>query len=378
MNTCRDQFTLLLALAIALTLLGACSDESGGSQRSTDDVALDTAPTEDVRDEDTSPAPDDVSADTDSLEPEPDVAPIPDTEDAAEDTDEVTEEVDVTPDPEPLATACADDDACAEDERCLGGYCRLLAGPGGWVSTDFTLNEPSQVTHVFDAVKGLSNRIAFVGLLFQQEEEVLDAQGIPVRTGRFPVEYGSVDIIEGTQRAPRVTQWQFPRPFWMPDGEYPEGRGLVAFSAEPLTSAFEVPHVWISDPFRYNLVARVRLGQDEFTISLTAEEARFRVELDAGNPQRGLGVVLGVLTRDEAERALLNRHEEIVPLRRLLCRADPEYDPRALEPSRDIWTLADLLDCNDTPMDVDSSEDGENDAYFVRMTAPVVRAVINP
>ena len=48
------------------------------------------------------------------------------------------------------------------------------------------------------------------------------------------------------------------------------------------------------------------------------------------------------------------------------------------EPEGDVWLLADLLDCNGAPLDVDTNGDGSFDAYRALIAAEFERVALVP
>lgn len=357
---------VLITLLLSLGLVTACSDSGtdSGADQSDDDALTDPDLDDAEDDQDSSDAEDDEGEDEE------------DGEGGAE--EDAADEEDALP-PDPIAFECAANLHCMNTEVCIEGWCRLPVAQTSWVSLDFTITQPDRVTHVFDNLKALGTEVAFVGISVDDyrpvwEEDDFAHEDDPVM--KLFAQYGSVDIMDRWEGMPTLAQWQFRRDFWDPPSFFPPGRGELELHPHEPESEFHTPHSWRSDPFTYELAALVSVGNERVGIGLTIEEAIYQLTRRTDETLHANIQINGIVTRAEAEASPIDEHSTIGPLRFLLCKEDPSHDPRQQVPSRTLWTLADILDCNGAEMDAASEEGGEIDAYLVEVIAPVYSAPI--
>jgi hypothetical protein len=216
------------------------------------------------------------------------------------------------------------------------------------VEQSYQFREPEELEHVFDFIKTFAADVAFFMLDISDE-------GDPWRR---PARYGSADRIVLPETLNVVYAWQYPEEDRLILEPYRGETGLLG-------------DTWLSNEFQWNLRAKIVLEDlrvDE-EIAFVAETAQvmvtFRDDFSLGH-----GEFRGVVTRREAESRVL-ASSAFEPFRLLICEVHPN-----LVPSGENWTLADILDCNAAPMDVDLNGDGILDGYNAVVDFIVEPAVI--
>jgi hypothetical protein len=112
------------------------------------------------------------------------------------------------------------------------------------------------------------------------------------------------------------------------------------------------------------------LGVDEI-IGFIGEYAQVSIEFD-DDLDGGEGEFRGVITRREAESRFFDS-SAFEPFRTIICRVHPN-----LVAPGEKWTLADILDCNAAPLDVDLNDDGILDGYRTIVDFLVEPATLAP
>jgi len=322
-------------MALTALCLACCSDDGGAPAEGRDAGVDDVEVADAGLDPDAPDAPDAVDA--------PDAPDAVDALDLGDDLDQaadddsrlfVDEDFTIVDEPEDVGTACDSHEACEAPYVCAEGVCTLELSTASFVEQTYTVREPEELAHIFDFVKSFAVDVAFLAL------EVSD-EGV---TSRRPARYGAADrvVIPGE---PLRYEWQFPR------------RDRVMLT--PVRGPSELwGHAWESNIFQWNLEAHVVL--DEFRVDTTfgfvAEQTQIYLEF-SDDIQVATGEFRGVVTRQEAEERVFG-DTEFEPFRPLLCLEHPD-----LLPLGEDWSLADLLDCNAAPLDVDSNGDGVLDGY---------------
>jgi hypothetical protein len=292
--------------------------------------------------------------DVDALEP--DVASdVVDAEDAAQDADEsdaphVVQDITVVDEPEDSGTACDTPELCEGEFDCVEGVCTLDPAGRTYVEQSYRIREPAEVTHVFDFIKTFAADVAFFMLDVSE-------QGDP---GRRPARYGTADRLIVPDTLDIVYAWQFPE--------------IDRLMLTPVRGPGGLRgDVWESNQFQWNLRAHVvleDLNVDEI-IGFVAEYASVRIEF-ADDMEDGRGEFRGVVTRREAEDRYFGS-SAFEPFRAIICTEHPN-----LVPPGERWSLADIMDCNATPLDVDINGDGVLDGYNMIVDFLVEPAVLAP
>jgi hypothetical protein len=200
----------------------------------------------------------------------------------------------------------------------------------------YEIREPEEVSHVFSFIKTFAANVAFFVL------DVSIDEGDPWRR---PARYGTADRLVRPDTLEVVYRWQFPE----------EDRLiLVPFRGEGGLFG----DAWESNVFQWNLRAHIVLEDlrvDEI-IGFVGEQTQVYIEF-SDSMRRGQGEFRGIITRREAESRELGS-AAFEPFRTIICDVHPNLVP----PGED-WTLADILDCNAAPMDIDLNGDGVLDGY---------------
>lgn len=346
---------------LALGLLVACDEappnesdpnDTGTADTVDGDATVDTSPdtTPDVE-EDTAP---DVVEDT-----APDVAPdvVEDTADVAETTPDVADvdAADTTEDVEvvDVGTSCAAEPTiCEAPYTCIDDVCRVSPAESTWAESAFSVEEPEELSRLFDVLKSLTSDVKFL---------VLD---IGPGNAALPVTYGSADLVEGESELPLV---QF---------QVGEDTGAAILRAHTPEDDALNGLLWVTDPFLYELraTATVDFGEPvSASFGLNAEEVVLTMTTNDGSiPEvtSTTALLVGTVTREEAEGRYMVSPDEFPAFATLFCDPTIDHDPG------DMWHLSDVLDCNGAVMDTDFDEDGTMDAYRVVIEATFEPAIL--
>lgn len=319
-------------------------EESDASEDAAPDVdaAIDADVAEDAEVDSSADARD---ATTDAADAD---AALQDASDAPEDA----AESDVAADTAPSDAGAGCSAGCVPPYMCITGVCQLPLAGTAWAEQEFEIVEPEELVAVFGLIKDLAIGVRFLAF------DVNDLPGADL-----PALYGAVDELDTAVVPPEVS-WQ-----------EPDELGVVRFRPDRPDDAPLAGDRWITDAFAYDLSARVTielpgLPTQVASLGLDVVDARIGITL----PSEGdiaTGSAAGIITRAEAESREMFDSEEVAPLRALLC-----ADDRTYEPEGDVWHLSDLLDCNGAPLDVDTDDDGENDAYRALIAAELERVQV--
>jgi hypothetical protein len=189
---------------------------------------------------------------------------------------------------------------------------------------------------------------------------MLEVSATEGEQNRRPARYGTGDRIVRHQTGDVVYSWQFETVDRLILSPARGASGLVGNS-------------WESNVFQWNLEAHILLPDlrvDE-VIGFVAELTQVHLEL-SDDMRTGEGIFSGVVTRREAETRYFDS-TAFEPFRPIICRVHPNLVPRG-----ERWSLADLLDCNAAPMDVDLNGDGVLDGYRTIVDFLVEPATIVP
>jgi hypothetical protein len=360
-----------LALTVGCLLAACGGDDAASPDTTADSGTPDSGSGADGGTTDTTPEPDvetpDVGVDTADTAPEdvPDVADVtvPDVTDDADVADvsdatdgssapDVVIPEDTGPDVPELITCTDDPSVCALPYSCIADACRLPIERRTIVEGDetFSVVQPEELTSIFSLLKTLAIDAKFILI------DPFDGSDNAAVTA----EYGSADV-ERASDEPISVSWQY------------FVRDEIVFRPDT-REGFEDPRAWISDPFTYDLTARVfiTLGVGEPVggeLGFEAQQVRIRVVLDEDG-LGGNGRLEGYMTREEAESRILNDVETFRSFVGLLC-SDTSF-----EPDDGFWHLSDVLDCNGTPIDHDLDGDTVNDSYFMQIDIGFVAASI--
>lgn len=266
-------------------------------------------------------------------------------EDLIEDAE--NEGVEIIEEPEDQGTACeADAGVCEGSYQCIGEVCTLNPQGMVFVEQSYQIREPEEVSHVFDFIKTFSADVAFLML------HISDTEG---EANRRPTRYGTADRIVLPDTRETVYSWQFD--------------DVDRFILEPVRGDGGLAgHGWESNLFQWNLRAHI-IMEDLFVdeiIGFVGEQTQVFIEF-SDELTYGTGEFRGVITRREAESRVFSS-SAFEPFRTIVCNVHPE-----LVPPGQRWTLADIMDCNATPMDMDLNGDGVLDAYHT-----IVDFVVQP
>lgn len=287
-------------------------------------------------------------SDTDVMEDGPAVADMgPDTSDAtvpdvdeevadAEVDDTVDDSYTIADGPEDAGTACSDEpEICEEPYVCVQGVCTLDISGRSYVEQSYQITQPEQLAHVFDFVKTFAADVAFLMMDISEEGDLW----------RRPTRYGTGDRLVLPDTLDVVYAWQFPT----------HDRFLLT----PVRGESGLTgHAFESNVFQWNLKAHIVLEElrVDVTFGFVAELSQVYVEF-SDDLAVGTGEFRGIITRREAENRVIG-DTEFEPFRAVVCQEHPD-----LVPLGEDWRLADILDCNSTPMDVDLNGDGILDGY---------------
>lgn len=319
--------TFLTAVLVAACLL-ACGSENGSNDAQISDVDARTAVTNDASDaadavEDTDPIDQTDAADESEADEQDEVSIV-------DDTYEIIEN------PIDAGIDCSEnEDICEGSFDCVQGVCTLDISVRSYVEQSYQFTEPEELIHVFDFVKTFAANVAFLML------EISD-EGDPWRR---PTRYGAADRIVEQDTLDVVYAWQFPI----------QDRFLL----EPIRGDEGLfGNVFQSNIFQWNLKAHVVMDRPaiDVTFGFVAELTQVYIEFSS-DLQVGTGEFRGIITRREAENRVLG-DTEFEPFRALVCQVHPDLLPLGGD-----WRLADILDCNATPMDMDLNGDGILDGY---------------
>jgi hypothetical protein len=246
--------------------------------------------------------------------------------------------------------ACGEDaGTCVEPYVCMEGVCTLDISGLTYVEQSYEVEEPEELRHVFNFVKTFAADVAFLML------EISGDEGDPWRR---PARYGTADRILLPDSFDVVYQWQF------------ETEDRVLF--EPVRGPNGLwGNVWESNIFQWNLEAHIVVEElyVDTVFGFIAESTQVYLEF-SDDLSVGEGTFSGIITREEAENRIFG-DTEFEPFRDIVCLVQPE-----LLPLGEDWSLADILDCNATPMDVDFNADGVMDGYFTSMNIRIEPANI--
>jgi hypothetical protein len=247
-------------------------------------------------------------------------------------------------------TACDDHDDCEDPYACVDGVCTLDIALQSYVEQTYRVTQPEELVHVFDFVKSFASDVAFLAL------EVSD-EGDPARR---PVRYGSADRLRLPDTLETVYRWQSPE------------RDRLLFTPARGESGLD-GNSWESNVFQWNLNAHVVLPdlRVDTTFGFVAEQTQVFLTF-SDDLQTAEGEFRGIVTRAEAEARIFG-DTEFEPFRTFICRVTPD-----LLPLGDDWSLADVLDCNAAPLDVDLNGDGILDGYNALIEMLVAPAEILP
>ncbi|MCA9562353.1 MAG: hypothetical protein KC561_02645 [Myxococcales bacterium] len=237
---------------------------------------------------------------------------------------------------------------CGEAWDCVNGVCTLPVAGRTYVERSYTIVEPEELRHIFDLFKTFAGDTAFLLIHFSSTEGEPD---------RLPARYGSADRIQLGTTGEAVYEWQY------------DTQDVIMFTPDRGTGGLR-GEAWRSNIFQWNLQARVVNPVDDRTneeFGFVAEQTQVYVEFTE-DMSVGEGEFRGVVTRAEAESQVFDGND-FAAFRVILCREDPDLLPAGAN-----WTLADLLDCNATPMDVDLNGDGILDGYSTVVEMEIVPA----
>lgn len=319
----------LIGAATLLLFSAACGDSEGTPPGDEADAGQDAA--DDAQPDGEADAGDDVE-DVAADEGGDDVA-----EDTAQDPFEDVEEPTVSDGfSGDHGTDCSDDAAvCEEPWVCSQGVCTLDLAGRTYVEQSYQITEPEELVHVFDFVKTFAADVAFLLMDISEEGDAT----------RRPTRYGSADRVVRSDTREVVYAWQFPE--------------IDRFLLTPVRGESGLNgHAFESNVFQWNLKAHVVLDElrVDTTFGFIAELTQVYVEFSE-SLQVGNGEFRGIITRREAEDRVIG-DTEFEPFRAVICQVHP-----GLVPLGEDWELADVLDCNATPMDVDLNGDGILDGY---------------
>ena len=323
----------LTILASLLVLAAACSSDpsTGEPDVGQVDARSINGTDADVVDED--PIADDIVVDTDDV-----LAGDTDEEvtDIVEEEDTVVADYTVADGPEDSGTDCSDEpDICVAPYTCVQGVCTLDIAGLSFVEQSYQITQPPELAHVFDFVKTFAADVAFLMMDISDEGEYW----------RRPTRYGSGDRIVLPDTLDVVYAWQFPVQDRFILTPVRGDNGLTG-------------HVFESNVFQWNLKAHVVLEElrVDVTFGFVAELSQVHIEFN-DDLSVGTGEFRGIITRREAENRYIG-DTEFEPFRAVVCQTHPD-----LVPLGEDWRLADILDCNSAPMDVDLNDDGILDGY---------------
>ena len=340
-------------------VLDDAADNDASADAAADTGTPDAAPA-DVAEEDTPTA--DAGEDTadssseDASDAEEDAA----SEDAAESDADVADDAVVDAPPEDAASVDAGSpcsEGCEAPYLCITGVCQRNIASTTWAETEFEIVEPEELIAVFGLIKDLAIGVRFLAF---------DVQ--PGGVAEHIASYGAVDEVEADDEAElQPVSWQ----------EGFDATGTILFRPNRPDDTPLRGDSWISDPFSYDLSARVTielpgLPTQVAALGLDVQDARVVLNLP-GDGVVATGSAGGVITREEAESREMFNNEDVAPLRALLCSDIPTFEPEG-----DVWLLADLLDCNGAPLDVDTNGDGSFDAYRALIAAEFERVALVP
>ncbi len=201
-----------------------------------------------------------------------------------------------------------------------------------FAETSFSLVTPSALSPLLQQASALLEQGSFFVTTYRAAEE------------RFSVDYGAADWVTSAE-----VRFQFPaveRDVFLVEG---------------------APRTYRSLPFAYRLRARIKLLGLTSNLAMLVRDAMYEAMFDGDFLTIEQGTLKGALTRRDAERSPLEPG--------LLCGS---YCPSAFCLSHGVSSLADILDCQGTELDVDRDADGTPDAYSVEMTFTARRVIAGP
>lgn len=276
-------------------------------------------------------------------------------EGSAEDTSEVAdtvEPVDTAP-PADAGTDCSTGIACESPYACIDGLCRFPIGNLTFADDRFTLAEPAQLSRLFNLLRTFAPGLAF--FVVQTDAASASPQDAV---------YGVADI-RSEAALPIEVAWQDPAAL-----------EPLRFHPVPEPDAPLAGWQWDSDPFTYRLNATATLtlpgrAPEAYSFGFNALQvvAAFRPFGPDGPPSM---VLRGLVSRAETESRLLGSDASFSPLRSLFCSQSTYESP---SPN---WRLADILDCNNTPLNADIDGDGTLDGYNLVVEVSLRPATILP
>ncbi len=248
---------------------------------------------------------------------------------------------------------CSSGAACESPYQCIDGLCRFPIGNLTFADDRFTLAEPAQLSRLFNLLRTFAPDLAFFVV-------VTDAASASPQGAR----YGVADI-RSEATLPIEVAWQ-----------NPTALEPLRFHPVPEPDAPLAGWQWDSEPFTYRLDTTATLtlpGRPpeayRFGFNALQVVAAFRPFGPDGPPSMTLR---GLVSRAETESRVLGADASFTPLRALLC-SQPTFESPTGE-----WRLADILDCNNAPLNADIDGDGTLDGYNLVVEVRLRPAIIVP
>jgi len=233
----------------------------------------------------------------------------------------------------PPADTCTTHDQCESNRVCIGGVCTLNPAGLGFVETEYTLVQPEALAQLVETAKTSLGGTKLLAMAFPPNSNA-DLS--------LNVTYGAADPSD---------------PGYEMQEAIHERRTFVARRYDDPRES-QQGNTWASDPFVYTLHARTKVLSQDVVIGFSAQDVVAVAQFDESLEKITAGSLEGALTRSEAEQRALS-----VPS--LLC---PTVCPASYCINHTISRLADILDCNEVPQDVDLDHATPgNDAYAVRV-----------
>jgi hypothetical protein len=259
---------------------------------------------------------------------------------------------DTAPPPD-AGTDCSSGTSCESPYQCIDGLCRFPIGNLTFADDRFTLAEPAQLSRLFNLLRTFAPDLAFFVI-------ATDAASASPQGAR----YGVADI-RSEATLPIEVAWQ-----------NPTALEPLRFRPVPEPDAPLAGWQWDSEPFTYRLDTTATLtlpGRPpeayRFGFNALQVVAAFRPFGPDGPPSMTLR---GLVSRAETESRILGADASFAPLRALLC-SQPTFESPSGE-----WRLADILDCNNTPLNADIDGDGTLDGYNLLVEVRLRPATIVP
>jgi hypothetical protein len=230
----------------------------------------------------------------------------------------------------------AEHDASLPDDEDTGSAPGANPRGRAYAETSFTLVKPAGLKAVLEQATSLIGN----GRLFVNEYRAGSGS-------TAVVVYGAADAVTGSQ-----VRWQFP------------SAQRYSFTAAPVRGE---PTRYRSEPFTYRMLARVKILFSTRQVGLAVVDTIYDAKFDTEFQAIEAGTLKGVLPRSLAEQTSF----QVGPLCSQFC-------PSSFCTSHGVNTLADVLDCQNSTMDVDRDGDGRPDAYAMELAFRSQRVTLVP